>query len=121
VNILSAIGRLLSVLAIVGLAVAPLARPVLAMTAVAQSAIASDHAAADGAPMMDDMPCCPKKAPVPDCNKDCLAICSMQLLSNAVHGAGLLIPLGLADILVPANDVDVAGLRQPPPPRPPKI
>jgi hypothetical protein len=111
---LSAIRRLISILAIVGLAVGPLARP-----AAASHQPMVDHAAMA---MPEDMPCCPKKAPMPDCGKDCLfmAMCATQFFCNAVSGAALIIPLGLASVLSPGNDTDLAGLSQGPPPRPPK-
>ena len=121
VKILSAIGRLLSILAIVGLVVAPIARPAMAMTAVIQSHSA-DHVVANHGDMAmpEDMPCCPKKAPVPDCSKDCLAICASQLLYNHLSAAALVIPLTLADLLLPANEPGLTGLKQRPPPKPPK-
>jgi hypothetical protein len=123
---LSTIGRLLSMLAIVGLAIAPVARPAMGMAAVLQPDIASDHgidhAATDAAMAMpEDMPCCPKKAPVPNCDKDCLAICATQLLCNAAQVPGPMVPLGLSHILLPLNDTGLVGLKQRPPPRPPKI
>jgi hypothetical protein len=86
---------------------------------------ASDHEMADGAAMAmpEDMPCCPTKAPTPDCGGDCLcmAMCATQFLCDAVQGASLVIPLGLTGVFFPGNDRDVAGLSQGPPPRPPKI
>ena len=48
-----------------------------------------------------------------------MANCATQFLCNAVQGAGLVIPLGLAGALLPENDTHVAGLSQAPPPRPP--
>jgi hypothetical protein len=124
-KLLSAIRGLLAILAIVGLALAPLARPVMAMPAAIQAEAASEQPMADGAAtaMPEDMPCCPTKAPTPDCGKDCLfmAMCAPQFLCNAVQGAGLVLPLGLASVFFPGNDKAVAGLSQGPPPRPPKI
>jgi hypothetical protein len=116
----SAIGRFLGILAIVGLAVAPVARPAMAMPV---GSAASDQAAPDEAAMMEDMPCCPKKSPIPDCCKDCLCVgmCALQFPCNAVQGASLAAPFGLAVVLFPGNDTDRIGLRQRPPPRPPKI
>jgi hypothetical protein len=111
---LSAIGRLLSILAIIGLAIAPIVRPVMALPN-GHTAMVDD--AAMGMP--EDMPCCPRKAPISDCGKDCplMAICATQLLCNVVQG--LVIPLGLAGLCVPESDPHVAGLSQAPPPRPP--
>ncbi len=48
-----------------------------------------------------------------------MAICGMQIICNA--GVGLHIPLALASVILPGDDMDVAGLKQLPPPRPPKI
>jgi len=111
---LSAIGRLLSILAIIGLAAAPITRAAMALPS--GSAAMVDDAAMD---MPEDMPCCPKKASIPDCGKDCLAICATQVLWNAVYGANLVTPLGLAGVFLPSDDSRVAGLSHAPPPRPP--
>jgi hypothetical protein len=134
VKTLSAMRRLLSILAIVGLALAPVARPALAMPAaqvpaafdqpmVDHAAMARPEAAMPEEPMPEDMPCCPTKALIPDCGKDCLfmAMCATQFFSTAVSGAGLVLPLGLASVFFPGNDTDLAGLSQAPPPRPPNI
>ena len=122
---LSAIRSLLAIVAIVGLVLGPIARPAMAMPAPMHTAVASDQAMVDEAAMAmpEDMPCCPTKAPIPDCGKDCLfmAMCATQFLANAVQGVGLVIPLGLASVFFPGNDTDVAGLSQGPPPRPPKV
>jgi hypothetical protein len=120
VKILSVIRRLLAILAIAGLAVAPMAMPTATQAAATSDQSMVDHAAMA---MPEDMPCCPKKAPIPDCGKDCLfmAMCATQLLCNAVQESGLVMPLALASIFFPGNDTDVAGLSQGPPPRPPKI
>jgi hypothetical protein len=125
VKTLSAIRSLLTISAIVGLVLGPLARPVMAMPAPMHTGIASDQAMVDGTAMAmsEDMPCCPTKAPIPDCGKDCLfmAMCATQFLADAVQRVGLVIPLGLASVFSPGNDTDVAGLSQGPPPKPPKI
>jgi hypothetical protein len=119
----SAIRSLLGILAIVGLVVGPIARPAMAMPAPMPTAVASDQATVNEAAMAmpEDMPCCPKKAPMRDCGKDCLAICATQLLCNAVQGAALVMPLGPANVLPPGNDTALVALGQPPPLRPPKI
>ena len=114
-KILPAIGRLLCILAIVGLAIAPIAWPAMGMGAVSDGI--AHHA---DMVMPEDMPCCPKKAPIPDCSKDCLAICASQLLYNDLSTAALVIPLGLADVLLPGNEPCLTGLKQRPPPKPPK-
>jgi hypothetical protein len=96
----------------------------MAMPAAIQAPAASDPPITDDAAMAmpEEMTCCPTKAPMPDCGKDCffMAMCATQFLCNAVSGAGLVLPLGLASVFVPGNDTDVAGLSQGPPPRPPK-
>ncbi len=50
----------------------------------------------------------------------------MAICANAAHLQRrqewvFVIPLGLASVILPGNDMDVAGLSQRPPPRPPKI
>ena len=122
---LSAIRSLLVIPAIVGLFLGPIAKPAMAMPAPMHAGANSDQAMVDDAAMAmpEDMPCCPKKSPIPDCGRDCLfmAMCAMQFFCNAVQAAGLVIPLGLASVLSAGNETDVAGLSQGPPPRPPKI
>lgn len=108
-------------LAVVGLALAPIAHPAMAMTAFAQAGATSEQAV-DHAHMAmpEDMPCCPKKAPIPDCSKDCLAICATQLFCN-ISAAALAVPVGLANLLLPVNEPGLSSVKQRPPPRPPKI
>ncbi|HEY4736317.1 MAG TPA: hypothetical protein VIH63_02870 [Xanthobacteraceae bacterium] len=83
---------------------------------------AADHAAMAMPEGMlpEDMPCCPKKVPIPNCDRDCplMAMCATQSLCNAAQGL-LVVPLGLAGFLLPGNEFHVAGLSQAPPPRPP--
>jgi len=125
VKTLYAIRSLLAIPAIVGLVLGPIARPAMAIPPPMHTGVASGQAMVDEAAMAmpEDMPCCPKKSPIPDCGRDCLfmAMCAMQFLCNAVQAAGLVIPLGMASVFSPGNDTDVAGLSQGPPPRPPKI
>jgi hypothetical protein len=123
VKTLSAIRSLLAIPIIVGLVLGPIAKPAMGMPTTMHTGVASDQAMVDEAAMPEDMPCCPTKAPIPDCGKDCLfmAMCATQFLANAVQGPGLVIPLGLASVFFPGNDTDVAGLSQGPPPRPPKV
>src|SRR3954470_1018937 len=96
-----------------------MARPAMAM-AIEMPAVMDHHA--DMA-MPSDMPCCPDQAPMSDCAKDCIfmAMCAAQFACNLMQGAGLVIPLALAGVLVPGDDGVMAGLSQGPPPRPPKI
>jgi hypothetical protein len=125
VKTVCAIRSLLAIVAVVGLVLGPIASPVMAMPAPMPTGVASDRAMVDGTAMAmpEDMPCCPTKAPIPDCDKDCLfmAMCATQFLADAVQGVGLVIPLGLASVFFPGNDTDVADLSQGPPPRPPKV
>jgi hypothetical protein len=125
VKTLSAIRSLLAILAIVGLVLGPMARPSMAMPAPMHTGVGADQEMVNDAAvaMPEDMPCCPRTAPIPDCGKDCLfmAMCATQFLCNAVQTAGLVIPLGMASVFFPGNDTDVASLSQGPPPRPPKI
>jgi hypothetical protein len=125
VKTLFAIRSLLAIVAIVGLVLGPIARPVMAMPAPMHMGVASDQAMVKGAAMAmpEDMPSCPRTAPIPDCGKDCLfmAMCATQFLCNAVQTAGLVTPLGMASVFFPGDDTDVTGLSQGPPPRPPKI
>jgi hypothetical protein len=121
VNLASAIGRLLCILAMIGLGLGPLAKP---MMAAPVEAAAAHHAMADDettSAISEEMPCCPKKAPIPQCSKDCLAICASQILAGADQRAGLEALLGLASLLLAGNDAGGIGLKQRPPPRPPKI
>ena len=78
-----AIRKLLSLLAVLALILVPLGRPVMGANAdiptvdihtAGMHAVMSD---ATAAPMAADMPCCPDKAPAPDCAKDCplMALC----------------------------------------------
>ena len=113
---LSTVGRLLSVLAIIGLAVVPIARPAMALPS-GNTTMADD--AAMGMP--EDMPCCPHQAPASDRGNDCpsMAMCTSQFFCTAAQGSGLVIPLRLATLLLLADDSSVAGLSRAPPPRPP--
>jgi hypothetical protein len=125
-KLLTCIRYLLSGLALLGLVGAPLARPAMAMNMpAAMHAAMSDDAAmpADAAMAMPaDMPCCPDKAPVPDCAKDCplMALCLAGTVLSLSSGAGLLVLVRLSSLVLPGNDADLAGLGYGPPPRPPK-
>ena len=115
VNRLSAIRYLFAALAILGLILAPIATPAAAMPAGM-----SDEASMA---MPADMPCCPDQAPMPGCGKDCplMAACSAPSVCDTPRGAVLAVPLVLASLVVPGNDAGLRGLRERPPPRPPKI
>jgi hypothetical protein len=98
----------------------------MAMPAAIPTGASSDQAttgAGEAAEAMsEDMPCCPTKSPIPDCDRDCLfmAMCVTQFLSTAVQGIGLVLPLGQVVLLLPGDDTKLAGLSQRPPPKPPK-
>jgi hypothetical protein len=116
-NLIPGIGRLLSVLAITGVVLLPLARPAMALTGATHE-VTHHHAAAD---ILHDHNCCPTKAPGFHCDVDCLAICAAQMLLNAMPGPAAGHELGLAALLLPYNHVGPEGLKQRPPPRPPKL
>src|SRR5262249_4264188 len=81
-----------------------------------------EGAAADStAAMPDDMPCCPGKPSVPDCDKDCpfMALCSAMVLHNSAQN-GLIVPLVLASIVWPGEVPALVSLAHGPPRKPPK-
>jgi hypothetical protein len=118
------LGRFLSMLAVLGLAVLPIARPAMARAETVmqhhQTVTAATHMHGHAA-HMDDHDCCPKQAPASHCDADCLAMCAAQFFSSVTQGAGLGSELGPAALTLPRNDADADGLRERPPPRPPKI
>jgi len=117
-NLIPGIGRLLSLLAIAGLVLLPLATPAMALTGPTHE-VMHHHAAADLPP--HDHSCCPTKAPASHCDVDCLAICAAQILLNAMSGPAAGCQLGLVALLLPHNDAGAEGLKERPPPRPPKL
>jgi hypothetical protein len=108
------IGRVLAVLAIVGLVATPLALPVASIGS-------SNVAMSDMASMTDEMPCCPDTQKKNDC-KDCplLAICAVKNLASQ--------PIADAMVVRPAKHYQLAihddlmsdGLDRPPPDHPPR-
>jgi hypothetical protein len=82
---------------------------------------AMGSSADSGMAMPSDMECCPKKAHVPDCGKDCafMAAC-MGTGLHSERAASFSIPLVPISTLVPGRQRDLDGLAQPPPTRPPK-
>ena len=112
------IPKLLAALAVLALLLAPLARPAMAMPAVMHATM-GDHASME---MTADMPCCPEKAPVPDCAKGCplMAMCAAGSLQYMPTVSALVVPFTLASVVIPANGANLDGLTQRPPPRPPK-
>ena len=114
---LSTIGRFLSVLAIIGLAVVPIARP--AMTLPNTNVAMVDDTAMG---MPEDMACCPKQAPVPDCGKDCplMALCVTAPI-HFVSQTGLTVPLTFVTVAFPGAHPDLVSIAQAPPRKPPKL
>jgi hypothetical protein len=120
----SAFGRILAVLAIVGLALAPVVRPAMAVPVskdmhAAMSGLAVDTVIADAAA---DMPCCPSKPALPDCSKDCplMALC----VTPPVHFAsqtGLMVPLTFVTVVFPGAHSGLVSIAQAPPRKPPKV
>ena len=91
----SALACVLAASAILGLVLAPIARPVVAMP-MDMHAVMGEPTAPDAVAttMPDDMPCCPDKATVPDCSKDCplMALCGATLV-QFVPQMALIVPL----------------------------
>jgi hypothetical protein len=114
---LSALRYLFAALAIAGLILTPMAAPAMAMATPAN--IADETAMA----MPADMPCCPDQAPMPGCGKDCpfMALCATQFLSMMPQGTALVMPPTRASLIMASNDAGLSGLKQRPPPRPPKL
>jgi len=114
---------------VLALILVPLGRPV--MGASADIFTADMHAAdmhadmsdATAAPMAADMPCCPDKAPAPDCAKDCplMALCMAGGVVDFPAAITLVVPHRSVSVTFAENDADRAGLTHGPPPRPPKI
>jgi hypothetical protein len=97
-----------------------MARPAMAIdTPMAMDrAAASDTAAADA---MEHMPCCPGKASLPDCIKDCplMALCVTAPLHFASQ-TSLVVPRTIESIMLPGASLELASVADAPPRRPPK-
>jgi hypothetical protein len=120
-TVLSAIARILVVAAILGIVSAPVARTAMAIPVAAPAAM-SEQAAADlqvGA--TDDMPCCPGKPSLPDCDKDCpfTALCGAIVL-HGVSQNGLIVPPMLVAVIWPGDPSALVSLAHAPPRKPPK-
>ena len=120
------LARLLAALAVLGLLAAPLATPASAMTmpgTVHALAIASDSSGQlhSEMAMPEEMPCCPDKAPISDCSKDCplMTLC-LGMVLNLPTGAALLLPVGYTGLVFPQSDTALTSLGYGPPPRPPR-
>jgi hypothetical protein len=123
-RIRSAFGRILAVLAIVGLALAPVVRPAMAVQ-VSKDMHATMSGSAVGAIMADaadDMPCCPSKPALPDCGKDCplMALCVTAPI-HFVSQTALTVPLAFVTVVFPGAHSDLVSIAQAPPRKPPKI
>ena len=138
-----AMRKLLSLLAVLALILVPLGRPVMGaqvmgaevvsaevvsaqIPGASADAVADMHAVmsdANAAPMPSGMPCCPEKAPVPDCAKGCplMALCMAGSVLDFPAAMSLVVPNKFVRLTFAGNDADRVGLTHGPPPRPPKI
>ena len=110
-NISTHLGRLLAIFLIAGLVFAPFSAP-------ANAAKAAPMAAAE---MSADMPCCPDKSALIDCEQcPLMAICMVQNFQEpSPAGVIELLPVTVR-LLVPGSDPAAEGLTYLPPPRPPR-
>jgi len=124
------IRRLLAIFMIAGLVLAPLARPAMAgpmsdasMPDASMSAMTEDMSAsaADDA-AMDEMPCCPSKAPTPiGCDKCVLmAVCMDKCFTGLSAASFCQADVASVRTLLPQNDFRPDGLGHPPPEHPPR-
>lgn len=130
-----AIRRLLAILMIAGLALAPVSRPVMAATssqgptqAMADEMTPSQMTSPEmsssemSADTMDEMPCCPSKAPVPvDCDK-CVFMAACGSVCFAGMSAGISHPFPVVSnhVTLQRNDARPDGFGHPPPEHPPR-
>ena len=108
--------RLLPILAIVGLVAGPLTTPV---SAAAMAAVSDMPTAA----MPDDMPCCPDKPAVPDCQKICplMATCMAKCFSVGPTFSSVAFVLRAeGDAIRPGSDAMGNARSIEPPARPPR-
>ncbi len=124
VNSQTTIRRMLSILTIVGLALAPLSRPVMAgASADAQMAMMDDTAAtAMPEEMTGDMPCCPSKEAAPiGCDKCVfMAACMAKCFAGVSQAAFEPVFAVAGSFLPPRNDFWPDGFGHPPPDHPPR-
>ncbi len=121
VRIRFAILRVFALLSVVGLVLAPIARPVMAMPAAIHVTTGEPVASNTRAVAADEMPCCPGKPSVPDCDKDCpfAALCGAMALHN-VSQASLIIPFAHIASILPDDPSALTSLAHAPPRKPPK-
>jgi hypothetical protein len=117
--------RLLAVFALLGLVLAPLARPAMAGTgmpdASAHHEMMNGMSMDDASAMPEDMPCCPEKAPMPDCGQHCLmAMCAATVLPTLPGSAWEFLPTLACGKLAARHDPALSGVPPTPPPRPPR-
>jgi hypothetical protein len=120
-TVLSAINRILLVLAVLGLVLAPMARPAMAVSVSMQDAMSNQVVADSEVGATDDMPCCPGKPSLPDCSKDCpfMALCGAIVL-HGVSQNSLIAPLTLVAVMLPGDPSALVSLAHAPPRKPPK-
>ena len=114
--------RLLSILAVCGLIAAPAALPTAtAATAMIHTQVADTSTYSDSEAMVEEMACCPEKAPMSGC-PDCPLMAVCQGLSFVSLSEISLIAFSISAPLVPVpNEAVLSGLGQGPPQRPPKV
>ncbi|OYX88957.1 MAG: hypothetical protein B7Y71_00065 [Xanthobacter sp. 35-67-6] len=108
--------RLLPILAIVGLIAGPFTAPVSGPAMAAASDMSMSA-------MPDDMPCCPDKPAVPDCQKTCplMALCMAKCFSVGPMLSSLAFVLRAeGDAIRPGSDAMGDALSIEPPARPPR-
>jgi hypothetical protein len=117
----SAFGRILAIVAIVGLALAPMVRPSMAVPA-SKDMHGTMSNPADVSDAADDMPCCPSKPALPDCGKDCplMAFCVTAPI-HFVSQKGLTVPFTFVIVVFPGTHSALVSIAQAPPRKPPKI
>jgi hypothetical protein len=118
---LRSFGRILAVLAVVGLALAPVVRPAMSVP-ISKDMQTAMSGAVDIADAATDMPCCPSKPALPDCSKDCplMALCITAPI-HFVSQTGLTVPLTFVTVVFPGAHSDLVSIAQAPPRKPPKV
>jgi hypothetical protein len=124
VNSQTTIRRMLSILMIVGLALAPLSRPAMAEAYVDANIALMDETVAAAMPeeMTGDIPCCPSKVAAPiGCDKCVfMAACIEKCFAGVSEAALEPILAVTGSLLPPQNDFWPDGLGHPPPDHPPR-
>ena len=120
----STICRLLALLAVVGLLFAPVAGAAMGMPASGPMSMGEHTATADEEALeaSEEMPCCPSKASIPDCGKDCpfMALCTATPLLGVPLASGT-VPPALASIVFPSSNSALVSVVLAPPRKPPKV